>query len=89
LKEFDELRSPPVSRRGYHSKFKISCYKRNLGVILCRYRAISTFVIKTILAFRASLDYRSYKIDLLMKKFNKAKKELKTTDCKKKGTTWK
>lgn len=80
IKEFDRLEGPTVSKKKYASSFRFESYRSNVGVILCKFRSISKFIERSILAFRFFVTLKGYRADRTINRLKEARKEL-DVDC--------
>lgn len=82
IKEFDRLEGPTVSKKGFASINRLELYRNNLGVILCKYRAMSRFIEKSLMSFKFYVTLKKYRADRTLNRLKSAKREL-NGDCHK------
>ena len=82
IKEFDKLEGPTVNIRGYGSRERFEKYRNNVGVILCKFRSMSRFIEKSLLAFKIYVTMKGYRADRTLERIKMAKLEL-DVDCHK------
>ena len=78
--QFDKLKGPTVSKKGYSSKARFEAYRKNTGVILCKWRSMSKFVEKALMSFKFYVTLKGYRADRTLNRLEAAKKEL-NVDC--------
>jgi len=82
IKEFDRLYGPTVSNKKYRSRQRIKEYRHNVGVLLCKYRALSKFIDKSLMAFKFYVTLQGDRADRALNRLKAAQKEL-NVDCHK------
>lgn len=78
--EFDKLEGPTVSKRNYASFYRFEMYRNNVGVILCKFRAMSRFIEKCLMSFRFYVTMKGYRSDRTINRLKSAQREL-NVDC--------
>lgn len=82
IKEFDRLDGPTVSNRDYATMNRLELYRRNVGVILCKFRSLSKFIEKSLMAFKFYVSMKGYRSDRTNNRLRAARGEL-NVDCHK------
>jgi hypothetical protein len=82
IKEFDNLEGPTVENRGYATMTRLELYRNNVGVILCKWRAMSKFIEKSLMAFKFFVSYKEIRADRTIRRLESAKQHL-DPDCHK------
>jgi len=82
IREFDKLEGPTVSNRDYASLNRFELYRNNVGVILCKYRAMSKFIEKSLMSFKFFVTLKGFRADRTINRLKAAKREL-NVDCHK------
>ena len=84
IKEFDRLDGPTVNRKKYASRARLKYYRKNMGVIVCKFRSMSKFIEKSLLSFKFYVTIRGYRADRTLARLKLAKSEL-DVDCSRGG----
>ena len=82
IKEFDRLDGSTVSNRDYATMNRLESYRRNVGVILCKFRSLSKFIEKSLMSFKFYVSNKGYRSDRTNNRLKSARKEL-NVDCHK------
>ena len=82
IKEFDRLEGPTISKRDYAALHRLELYRNNVGVILCKFRSMSKFIEKSLMAFKYYVTLKAYRADRTNNRLKAARKKL-DVDCHK------